>query len=276
MKKERVDILLVQQGLFTSREQAKRAVMAGQVVGKNEERLDKPGEKIDPETVLRVKGQINPYVSRGGFKLAKAQQVFEIDFAGTTVLDIGASTGGFTDVALQNGARLVYALDVGYNQLAWKLREDPRVVVMERQNFRYSQPADFTQGQPTIAVTDVSFISLALILPPLTKILSPGGHLAALIKPQFEAGREHVGKHGIVRDPAVHRAVLTKILTFAETQGYQVMGLDFSPITGGSGNIEFLAYFKLIGDQTAVIPFANQRIESVVAQAWATLASKEI
>ncbi|MFC6315995.1 TlyA family RNA methyltransferase [Lapidilactobacillus achengensis] len=276
MKKERVDILLVQQGLFTSREQAKRAVMAGQVVGKNDERLDKPGEKIDPAISLRVKGQVNPYVSRGGFKLAKAQDVFAIDFAGATVLDIGASTGGFTDVALQNGARLVYALDVGYNQLAWKLREDPQVVVMERQNFRFSQPTDFTQGQPTIAVTDVSFISLELILPPLTKILAPGGHLAALIKPQFEAGRDHVGKHGIVRDPAVHRTVLTKILDFAQTQGYQVMGLDFSPITGGSGNIEFLAYFKLIGQETPLVPYDPQTVDQVVANAWSVLTSKKI
>lgn len=272
IKKERVDILLVQQGLFSSREQAKRAVMAGQVVNDHEERLDKPGEKIPIETTLRVKGQVNPYVSRGGFKLAKALKVFKISVQDKIVLDIGSSTGGFTDVSLQNGAKLVYALDVGYNQLAWKLREDPRVDVMERVNFRYSQPADFTLGQPQFAVTDVSFISLELILPPLTKILVPGGGLVALIKPQFEAGREHVGKHGIVRDAKVHIAVLEKILNFAQSQGFSVAGLDFSPITGGSGNIEFLAYFKLTNSvETATIKNYDAEIEQVVAQAWAVL-----
>lgn len=273
MKKERVDILLVQQGLFTSREQAKRAVMAGQVVGKNEERLDKPGEKIDPEIRLRVKGQVNPYVSRGGFKLAKALDVFKINLKDLLVLDIGASTGGFTDVSLQHGARMVYALDVGYNQLAWKLREDDRVKVMERVNFRYSQPQDFDEGLPDFVVTDVSFISLKLILPPLTKILKPDGGLVALIKPQFEAGREAVGKHGIVRDRRVHESVLKEILTFAETTGFKVCGLDFSPITGGSGNIEFLAYFKL-ESQAIVQRSFDAEIKQVVDEAWQVLLAK--
>ncbi|MFD1465554.1 TlyA family RNA methyltransferase [Lapidilactobacillus mulanensis] len=273
MKKERVDILLVQQGLFTSREQAKRAVMAGQVVGKNEERLDKPGEKIDPEITLRVKGQTNPYVSRGGFKLAKALDSFQIDLKDLLLLDIGASTGGFTDVALKNGAKMVYALDVGYNQLAWKLREDERVKVMERVNFRYSKPEDFDLGMPDFAVTDVSFISLELILPPLTKILKPNGGLVALIKPQFEAGRESVGKHGIVRDRKVHEAVLNKILTFAEKTGFKVCGLDFSPITGGSGNIEFLAYFKLTADITSTYE-SSFDVKKVVDDAWQVLLAK--
>lgn len=273
MKKERVDILLVQQGLFSSREQAKRAVMAGQVVGKNDERLDKPGEKIDPETVLRVKGQVNPYVSRGGFKLAKALDVFKIAVTDQVVLDIGASTGGFTDVVLQNGAKMVYALDVGYNQLAWKLREDPRVTVMERVNFRYSKPEDFELGLPDFAVTDVSFISLKLIMPPLTKILKTNGCLVALIKPQFEAGREAVGKHGIVRDRKVHEQVLTEILDFAQSQGFQVLGLDFSPITGGSGNIEFLTYLKLVG-QDNVTQNPEIDIKATVDQAWQVLLTK--
>lgn len=244
MSKERVDVLLVSQGLFESREQAKRAVMAGEVFDQNNERQDKPGVKIPSDSVLRVKGKKMPYVSRGGLKLAKALKVFDLDLNGLTALDIGSSTGGFTDVALHNGAKLVYALDVGTNQLAWKIREDPRVVVMEQTNFRYSKPEDFTQGAVEFAMTDVSFISLKLILPPLHAILQPGAHAVALIKPQFEAGREHVGKKGIVRDPAVHQAVLQTIVEFALAAGYNVLGLDFSPITGGEGNIEFLIHLQ--------------------------------
>ena len=235
IKKERVDVLLVEQGLFESREQAKRSVMAGEVYDQNNQRLDKPGVKIDGDAILHVKGKKMPYVSRGGLKLAKALKVFNIDLKDKTVLDIGASTGGFTDVALQNGAKMSYALDVGYNQLAWKLREDPRVKVMERVNFRYSKPEDFT---------DVSFISLKLILPPLKAILIPGGHAVALIKPQFEAGPANVGKHGIVRDPQVHRDVLKMIVDFALEAGYDVLGLDYSPIKGGEGNIEFLIHLQ--------------------------------
>ena len=215
MEKQRVDILLVKQGLFDSREQAKRAVMAGEILGKNNERLDKPGEKIPVTTTLHMKGHKMPYVSRGGLKLAKALKVFGISVKDKTVLDIGSSTGGFTDVMLQNGAKLSYALDVGTNQLVWQLREDPRVVVMEQTNFRYSKLADFDHGQPEFASIDVSFISLRLILPPLAKILIPGGEVVALIKPQFEAGKEKVGKHGIIKDHAVHREVLEDVLSFA-------------------------------------------------------------
>lgn len=245
MKKERVDVLLVNQGLFTSREQAKRAVMAGEVYDENNQRLDKPGVKIPADKQLHLKGKKQPYVSRGGLKLAKALDVFNIDLTDRIVLDIGASTGGFTDVALRHGAQLVYALDVGYNQLAWKLREDPRVVVMERQNFRYSKPADFTHGQPEFAMTDVSFISLHLILPPLAAILKPGADAVMLIKPQFEAGPENVGKHGIVREHRVHQMVLEDIVNFSLQTGYDVLGLDFSPIKGGEGNIEFLIHLRL-------------------------------
>lgn len=273
MKKERVDILLVQQGLFDSREQAKRSVMAGEILGKNNERLDKPGQKIPVTTTLHMKGHKMPYVSRGGLKLAKALKVFNISVENKTVLDIGSSTGGFTDVMLQNGAKLSYALDVGTNQLVWQLREDPRVVVMEQTNFRYSTLDDFTHGQPEFASIDVSFISLRLILPPLAKILKMGGEVVALIKPQFEAGKEHVGKHGIVRDHAVHRAVLEEVLQFANEDHFNVLGLDYSPIKGGQGNIEFLAHLKLT-DQPGSISAAVD-IDRVLAAADQDLNQKE-
>ncbi|WP_430602196.1 hemolysin A [Enterococcus sp. DIV0724b] len=270
MKKERVDILAFNQGLFETREKAKRAVMAGLVYNDKNERLDKPGEKIMIETPLQIKGQTLPYVSRGGLKLEKALEVFEIDVTDKTMLDIGASTGGFTDVALQNGARLSYALDVGYNQLAWKIRQDERVVVMERTNFRYSKPEDFQEGVPDIATIDVSFISLKLILPPLHKILKPSGKVVALIKPQFEAGKELVGKKGIVREPETHMLVLNDILSFAQKHGYVISGLDYSPITGGEGNIEFLAYLTSSEDSepedlsteiTAVVEAAHKKLK---------------
>lgn len=239
--KERVDVLLVQQGLFSSREQAKRAVMAGQILGENEERLDKAGEKIPVTTALHFKGERLKYVSRGGLKLEKALNDFDITVQDKVVLDIGSSTGGFTDVALQNGAKLVYALDVGTNQLAWKLRSDDRVKVMENTNFRYSQLQDFKFGKPEFATIDVSFISLGLILPPLANILQMGGHVVALIKPQFEAGRENVGKNGIIKDPKVHQQVLQKVTQMMVNDGFSVTELTYSPIKGGQGNIEFLA-----------------------------------
>lgn len=239
--KERVDVLLVQQGLFSSREQAKRAVMAGQILGENEERLDKAGEKIPVTTALHFKGERLKYVSRGGLKLEKALNDFDITVQDKVVLDIGSSTGGFTDVALQNGAKLVYALDVGTNQLAWKLRSDDRVKVMENTNFRYSQLQDFKFGQPEFSTIDVSFISLGLILPPLANILQMGGHVVALIKPQFEAGRENVGKNGIIKDPKVHQQVLQKVTQMMVNDGFSVTELTYSPIKGGQGNIEFLA-----------------------------------
>ena len=270
VKKERVDVLLVEQGLFESREQAKRSVMAGEVYDQNNQRLDKPGVKIPGDAILHVKGKKMPYVSRGGLKLAKALKVFAIDLTGKTVIDIGASTGGFTDVALQNGAKMSYALDVGYNQLAWKLREDPRVKVMERVNFRYSKPEDFTDGPVEFAMTDVSFISLKLILPPLKAILMPHGHAVALIKPQFEAGPAHVGKHGIVRDPQVHRDVLKMIGNFASATGYNVLGLAYSPIKGGEGNIEFLIHLQN-ADQTPGEIAPTVDIERTLSDAYAAL-----
>lgn len=269
MKKERIDKLVVQAGLTESREQARRLIMAGQIYDQNNQRYDKPGEKIPVDSELHIKGKIMPYVSRGGLKLEKAIKVFDIDMAGHRLLDIGASTGGFTDAALQFGAEMSYALDVGYNQLAYSLRVDPRVEVMERQNFRYSTPADFTRGEPTIASIDVSFISLKLILPPLIDILAQDGYVLTLIKPQFEAGRERVGKNGIVKDQQTHIDVVTEVLQFASSIGYTVEDLTFSPITGGEGNIEFLAKLKN-AKQLNNQSWQQIKIEEVVKQAHET------
>lgn len=245
MPKERVDVLAYKQGLFDTREQAKRGVMAGLVVSVlNGERYDKPGEKIDDTTELKLKGEKLKYVSRGGLKLEKALSVFELSVEGLTTIDIGASTGGFTDVMLQNGAKLVYAVDVGTNQLVWKLRQDERVRSMEQYNFRYAKLADFTEERPQFASIDVSFISLHLILPALREVLVDGGQVVALIKPQFEAGREQIGKHGIVKDKSIHAKVLQEVLAFALQDGFSVKALDFSPIQGGHGNIEFLAHLE--------------------------------
>lgn len=245
-KKERLDVLLVERGFFDSREKAKRAIMAG-LVFSGSERLDKPGMKVDRLTAIEVKGLPTRYVSRGGFKLEKAIQDFQLSFADKIVLDIGASTGGFTDCALQHGAKLVYALDVGYNQLDWKLRQDERVVVMERTNFRYVTADEFRYGLPQIATIDVSFISLTLILPVLAMIIEEGGDVVALVKPQFEAGKERVGKKGIVRDRAVHVDVLERIAAFSLECGYDVCHLSYSPITGAEGNIEFLLHLRFRG-----------------------------
>jgi len=243
MKKERVDVLLVARGFFETREKAKAAVMAGLVLVGGE-RCDKPGTKIPEDTPITVKGEVHPYVSRGGLKLEKALRVFGIDLNGRVMMDIGASTGGFTDCALQHGARRVYAIDVGYGQLAWSLRQDERVVVMERTNFRHMDPDEFDDERPDAASIDVSFISLKLILPVLYRFLEPGGDVVALVKPQFEAGKENVGKNGIVRDPDIHEAVLVDIGQFAVNTGFSLHGLDYSPITGGEGNIEFLLHAR--------------------------------
>ena len=242
IKKERVDVLLVEQGLAETREKAKRAIMAGLVYA-NEERLDKPGEKIPGDTILTVKGKVMPYVSRGGLKLEKAIKEFHIDLQDRVMLDIGSSTGGFTDCGLQNGVKMSYALDVGYNQLAWKLRTDDRVINLERTNFRYvtcEQIPDLLD----FASVDVSFISLSLILPVLRNILKDNGKAVCLIKPQFEAGKENVGKKGVVRDKAVHIAVVSKIIDLIKELNFSLLGLEFSPIKGPEGNIEYLCLIQ--------------------------------
>lgn len=251
--KERIDVLLVERGFYESREKAKAALMAGLVLV-NDEPVDKSGMKVARTADIKVKGALHPYVSRGGLKLEKAIRKFDIDLNGRVMLDIGASTGGFTDCALQNGASYVYAIDVGYNQLDWSLRQDDRVHVMERTNFRYTQPADLVGPTPTFATIDVSFISLKLILPALSTLLSTGSGIVALIKPQFEAGRDKVGKSGVVRDSAVHRDVLRMVLSAAAELGYSLQDITFSPITGGEGNIEFLAYWYWSAEPNTAVP----------------------
>ena len=264
MAKERVDVLAYKQGLFDTREQAKRGVMAGLVVAViNGERFDKPGEKIDEATELKLKGEKLKYVSRGGLKLEKALNQFGLTVEDKIAIDIGASTGGFTDVMLQNGASLVFSVDVGTNQLAWKLRNDPRVVSMEQFNFRYAQPDDFEET-PSFASIDVSFISLDLILPALHRILAENGQVVALVKPQFEAGREQIGKNGIIKESKIHLAVLEKVATFAGTHGFSVMGVDYSPIQGGHGNIEFLMYLEKKEEKTKP---TTEQLEAVVERA---------
>jgi 23S rRNA (cytidine1920-2'-O)/16S rRNA (cytidine1409-2'-O)-methyltransferase len=275
--KERIDILLVEQGLFDSREKAKAAVMAGLVYA-GADKIEKAGTKLSRTTLFTVKGAVHPYVGRGGLKLEKAIRHFNLDLNGAVMLDIGASTGGFTDCALKNGASYVYAIDVGYNQLDWSLRNDPRVCVMERTNFRYVQPDDLKGPKPGFACMDVSFISLKLILPALKPLLAEGGEAVALIKPQFEAGREKVGKNGIVRDPAVHEEVLASTLLFAQDIGFEVKGLTFSPITGGEGNIEFLAYLSSRSDadpveSSSLTEYWTAQISDIVKEAGLSLRS---
>ncbi|CAM3799512.1 TlyA family RNA methyltransferase [Mesobacillus zeae] len=274
-RKERLDVLLVERGLAETREKAKRSVMAG-LVYTNEERLDKPGEKVNADIPLTIKGNAMPYVSRGGLKLEKALNAFGIDVNGKTMLDIGASTGGFTDCALQHGAKTSYALDVGYNQLAWKLRQDDRVTVMERTNFRYVTPADLAKGMPDFATIDVSFISLKLIFPVLKTLLVPGSEVVALVKPQFEAGRDQVGKKGIVRDRKVHEAVVAKIIDLVIGLGFDVKNLSFSPITGGDGNIEFLLHLIWNGTDDEGKLLISSSPAEVVAEAHSVLKSKSM
>lgn len=253
MKKVRLDQLLVDKGLAQSRERAKITIMEGSVFVDGQ-RVDKPGTAVDPEKQIEVRGETLAFVSRGGKKLEKALKVFPVDPTDCLCIDCGASTGGFTDVLLQNGAQKVYAVDVGYGQLAWKLRTDARVVNMERTNLRYVTPEQIPEALD-LAVMDVSFISIRLVLPAVRELLRPDGDVICLIKPQFEAGREHVGKKGVVRDSAVHLAVLERFLTFFPEAGFTLMGLDYSPIRGPEGNIEYLAWLKK-GVHDAPIPDA--------------------
>lgn len=236
--KVRLDVYLVDNGYFPTREKAKAAIMAG-LVFVNGQISDKAGNMIDPELPVEVKGDDCPFVGRGGLKLQKALDVFGIDVTNLACLDIGSSTGGFTDCMLQRGAASVCAVDVGTNQLAYKLRIDPRVDVKEKFNFRYAAPEDFDK-RFDFACTDVSFISLNLILPPASALLNDGAFMVCLIKPQFEAGREQVGKNGIVKDPSVHEQVIDKVINYALSAGFRPLKLDFSPIKGAKGNVEFL------------------------------------
>ena len=241
-EKVRADISLVRQNLCESRERAQAAIMEGRVY-LGEKRINKPSELLDDSAVLKLKVPENEYVSRGALKLEKAIRVFHADLNGKVIMDIGSSTGGFTDVCLHNGARHVYSIDVGYGQLDWKLRNDPRVTVMERTNARYIEKEMFPVI-PEVTVMDVSFISIKLIIPVAEKIMGENGVFYTLIKPQFEAGREHVGKNGVVRDAETHKNVLKEIINFVNETGWKVTGLDYSPITGPKGNIEFLAEIR--------------------------------
>lgn len=240
--KKRLDVLLTEQGLAESREKAKALIMSGLVYADGQ-KADKPGDTFSETAALEVRGKGLPYVSRGGLKLEKAVAEFNLELSGLVCMDIGASTGGFTDCMLQNGASKVYAVDVGYGQLAWGLRNDPRVVNLERTNARYLTAEQVPEKIAFFSV-DVSFISLTLILPALRPLLADNCRAVCLIKPQFEAGREKVGKKGVVRDKAVHREVIEKILDFSLQNGYSVLGLTFSPVKGPEGNIEYLIYLQ--------------------------------
>ena len=241
--KQRLDVILINQGYATSREKARAIIMSGNVFVKGQ-REDKAGSTFEEEGIdLLVKGNPLKYVSRGGLKLEKALSEFPIELEGKVCMDIGASTGGFTDCMLQNGAAKVYSVDVGHGQLDWKLRNDERVVCMEKTNFRYMKPDDI-EDKLDFASCDVSFISLDKILPPAYELLKDGAAMVCLIKPQFEAGREKVGKKGVVRDKSVHEEVIFKVLKLAEETGFRVLGLTYSPIRGPEGNIEYLVYIK--------------------------------
>ncbi len=240
--KTRLDVLLVERGLQESRQKAQAVIMSGSVFVSGR-RMDKPGAAVPNDAEIEIRGHTLQYVSRGGLKLEKAMASFPISLTGAVCGDIGASTGGFTDCMLQNGAGKVYAVDVGYGQLAWKLRSDERVVCLERTNARYLSREQIPD-ELDFASVDVSFISLKLILPPLCALLREGGHVVCLIKPQFEAGREKVGKKGVVKDPGVHREVLERFLEHARDSGFAVLGLTYSPIRGPEGNIEYLGYLE--------------------------------
>lgn len=267
--KVRLDINLVEKGWFSSREKARAAIMTGRVLV-DDQPISKPGTLVSPEVVIRLRGEEPRYVSRGGLKLARALEVFAINLAGKVVLDAGASTGGFTDCVLQNGAVRVYAVDVGYGQLAWNLRQDPRVVTLERTNIRYLSPEQLPE-KADVATVDVSFISLNKVLPSIKDLLQEEGQIIALIKPQFEAGPQKVGKKGVVRDKAVHQEVILGIMRTANQLGLSVVGLTYSPLLGPEGNIEYFIWLK---NQRAADPDAAQTPQDSLA--WAETASKTV
>lgn len=266
--KERLDVLLVKRNLAASREKAKAVIMSGNVYVEGQKE-DKPGTAFPVESHIEVRGSTLPYVSRGGLKLEKALKNFDVSVEGKVCTDVGSSTGGFTDCMLQNGAKKVFAIDVGRGQLDWKLRQDPRVVCMEKTNIRYVTPEDI--GEPVdFSSIDVSFISLTKVLLPIREYLTADGEIVALIKPQFEAGREKVGKKGVVREKSTHLEVIRMVTEYALSIGFDVLELDFSPIRGPEGNIEYLVHLKKSGRDGE---FAGQvSIEETVGQAFETLA----
>ncbi|PYG86826.1 23S rRNA (cytidine1920-2'-O)/16S rRNA (cytidine1409-2'-O)-methyltransferase [Ruminiclostridium sufflavum DSM 19573] len=268
MEKERLDILLVEKGLFESREKCKSAIMAG-VVLINGIREDKPGTKVPVDCRIEIKENINPFVSRGGLKLAKAIKEFGIVLENKACMDIGASTGGFTDCMLKNGAARVVSIDVGYGQLAWELRNDSRVVCMERTNVRYVKPEDIGFSSDFASI-DVSFISLTKVMPAVLELLKEDAELVCLIKPQFEAGREKVGKHGVVRDREVHKEVILNIINFVLARNLYVEELSFSPITGPEGNIEYLLYISKQSEENTGKDI-DKLIDRVVSEAHVSL-----
>ncbi len=270
MKGTRADIRLVELGLVSTRERARSLIMSGVVFFSNGLRVEKPGQNLPEDAVIIVKEDPNPFVSRGGLKLEKAVSSFSIQLDGVIAADVGASTGGFTDCMLKHGAKHVYAIDVGYGQLDWMLRNDLRVSVMERTNARNMSPEWF-DAPLDFAATDVSFISLKLILPGMFNCLKAGGTAVALVKPQFEAGRDKVGKHGVVRDASVHMQVLFETAVFAQRTGFSLLGMDYSPITGPKGNIEFLLVLNK-GGETLAETELNDAAEEVVTAAHSSLA----
>ena len=262
--KKRLDVLLTEQGFADSRSKAQAIIMSG-LVYVDGQKADKPGISYEETAQVEVRGAVCPYVSRGGLKLEKALRDFGVQPEGFVCSDSGASTGGFTDCLLQKGAKKVFAIDVGYGQLDWKIRSDPRVVVMERTNIRYVTPEQL--GEPLdLSVIDVSFISLKIVLPAIKALLKPTGQVLCLIKPQFEAGKEKVGKKGVVRDPQTHQEVLEQFITLAHELGFRILGLTFSPVKGPEGNIEFLSHLTL-EERVERCPDASE----VVRQAHQTL-----
>ena len=264
--KERLDVLLVRRGMAESREKAKAVIMAG-CVYVNDQKEDKAGAMFDETKIsnLEVRGNTLPYVSRGGLKLAKAMKQFDISLEGKVCMDIGASTGGFTDCMLQNGAVKVYSVDVGHGQLAWKLRNDERVVCMEKTNFRYMVREDI-QDDLDFASVDVSFISLTKILGPAYNLLKTDAQMVCLIKPQFEAGKEKVGKKGVVREPSVHREVIEMVMDYAVSIGFEILHLDFSPIRGPEGNIEYLLHIYKASEPREHERLPHEEYSQLIAQ----------
>lgn len=276
-KKERLDVLLVKRGLAESREKAKAIIMTGNVFVE-EQREDKAGSTFAEDAQIRIKGTPMKYVSRGGYKLEKAMELWHVPLQDKLCMDVGSSTGGFTDCMLQNGAVKVYAIDVGTNQLAWKLRQDERVVSMEKTNIRYVTPEDIADAIDFSSI-DVAFISLTKVLIPVWNLLKNGGRVVCLVKPQFEAGREKVGKKGVVRDKKVHEEVVCHIMTYALSMGFEILGLSYSPIKGPEGNIEYLLYIEKPQDAQALTEIAeeaDQKAEEQFEQQYLALAKETV